>query len=473
MLSVLGQSEYGIFTLANSVVQYVCVFDVGLGPAAVRYNAQYIAQGERQKQANINAMLIIVHAFISAVALCVGLYIFFHLDIVFLKLTTDELILMKKLYLIALGNIVLSFPLSVFESAITAHERFVFLKICNLISTITRPICILSVLYCGYRSVGMIIVSTCFNLGICLINMFYYLFKLKLGIKLQKFDWVLFKSIFSFSVFLILDNVATQIFWNTDQVVLGASVGAAPIAVYQVASQLNGYYKSFSTVPSGMFLPHFSKQISLKVTDQKTMNSIVKIGRIQFMICTYILLGFALCGKQFIALWLKDSTYKPAYYVALILMVPQIFAITQGGFPPALLAKSLHKVKVFVYFISACINITSSLILVRIWGIIGCAVGTAIGLVCAAVLNNLYYLHLKMNMAYFYREILVLLIPTLISAVLGLLAARLFTFSSYFSLMLFIVMFSLIFVAVYWHLGFNEEEKELVLGGVSKILKKR
>lgn len=40
MLRLLGQSEYGLYSLIGAVVGYLSILDLGLGNAMVRYNAK-------------------------------------------------------------------------------------------------------------------------------------------------------------------------------------------------------------------------------------------------------------------------------------------------------------------------------------------------------------------------------------------------------------------------------------------------
>ena len=40
MLRMLGQSEYGLYSLAASVIAYLSILDLGFGNAVVRYTAK-------------------------------------------------------------------------------------------------------------------------------------------------------------------------------------------------------------------------------------------------------------------------------------------------------------------------------------------------------------------------------------------------------------------------------------------------
>lgn len=46
MLRMLGQSEYGLYSLAASLIAYLTVLDLGFGNAIVRYTAKFRAEGK-------------------------------------------------------------------------------------------------------------------------------------------------------------------------------------------------------------------------------------------------------------------------------------------------------------------------------------------------------------------------------------------------------------------------------------------
>ena len=46
----------------------------------------------------------------------------------------------------------------------------------------------------------------------------------------------------------------------------------------------------------------------------------IKVGRVQFLILTLIIVGFSTLGQQFIALWAGEN-YEYAFWIALLLML--------------------------------------------------------------------------------------------------------------------------------------------------------
>lgn len=49
MLRMLGQAEYGIYSLVGSIISYMSIVDLGFGNATIRYIAKYRAVGDKEK----------------------------------------------------------------------------------------------------------------------------------------------------------------------------------------------------------------------------------------------------------------------------------------------------------------------------------------------------------------------------------------------------------------------------------------
>jgi len=47
---LVGQSEYGFYSLVPSVIAYLSVFDLGFGNAVIRYTVKFRAEGKVEEQ---------------------------------------------------------------------------------------------------------------------------------------------------------------------------------------------------------------------------------------------------------------------------------------------------------------------------------------------------------------------------------------------------------------------------------------
>ena len=181
MLTKLGSSEYGLFSLVNTIISYIYLLDMGLGNAIIRYNAKYIAENDEKAIQKINGMFLILYSMISLIGIIIGVIVYKNLGLIFTNgLSSGEVDRIKIMFIVAIINLALSFPLNVFSGIIMANEKFVFIKITNLIKTAINPIIMVTILVLGYKSLGMLIASTIFNIIMGFVNIIYCFYNLKI-----------------------------------------------------------------------------------------------------------------------------------------------------------------------------------------------------------------------------------------------------------------------------------------------------
>ena len=80
MLRMMGQSEYGLYSLVASVISYLTILDLGLGNAIVRYTSQYRTEGKQKEQYELFGMFLVLYSVIGAIALMVGVGLYHQVD---------------------------------------------------------------------------------------------------------------------------------------------------------------------------------------------------------------------------------------------------------------------------------------------------------------------------------------------------------------------------------------------------------
>ncbi|MDB8551641.1 polysaccharide biosynthesis C-terminal domain-containing protein [Turicibacter sanguinis] len=471
MLMSLGQSEYGLFSLTNTIISYVYLLDMGFGNAVIRYNSKYMAENDEESCKNLNGMFLVLYLVVAVIAGIIGIIMYQNFDRWFAQgLSLEEISRIKVMFIIAIINLVCAFPLNIFNGIILAHEKFVFTKMITLLRTIINPLVMIMILLLGYKAIGMLIGSTVFNLAIGAMNIIFCFKYLNVKFKFNHFDKYLLKEIFNFSFFIFLSAIAYKIYWSTDQIILGMFVSASSISIYSIGSQLNGYFTSFSNVINSMFLPKLTKLTVSTTNKKELMNIIVKVSRIQYFIASFILVGFILVGKAFIIRW-AGPEYNQSYFIALLVMGPQLFSIIQALFATLLEAMNKHKIKSFIYLSVAVFNLILTLILVKPYGMIGCAIATAIGMTINAILNNIYYkFTLKLDMEYYWKEILKLCPTSIVIFILGIFYVKLIHPTDYFGIFIFGIIFSITYFGCLWLFGFNKSEKNTIKSFFLKII---
>ena len=224
LIRMLGQSEYGLYSLISSIIGYLTLFDLGFGNAIIVYTARYKAKGEKEKEQKLHGMFMIIYTIIGIIAGIVGFILYLNVNNMFGNtMNAEELESAKSLMIVLIINLVLTFPFSVFSSIITAYEKFVFAKLLNILRIILVPLIMIPLLLNGHKSLSLVIVLTILNISVLLANTVFCLRRIKVKLKFGKIDFKLLKEIFSYSFYIFLNTIIDKANWSIDQFILGAT----------------------------------------------------------------------------------------------------------------------------------------------------------------------------------------------------------------------------------------------------------
>ena len=330
MLRMMGQSEYGLYSLVASVIAYLTIMDFGFGNAIIRYTAKFRAEGRQQEQYAMFGMFLILYSVIGILAFGAGLGLYFNVEALFGDtMTVVEVERAKVLMIILIFNLAVTFPLSIFGAVVTAYEDFIFQKVVQIVRILLNTVVMICLLKMGYRAVAMVVVQTLFNLVTLLLNYYYCRRKIGIRIVFGRFRWGFLREVTVYSFWIFLNAIMDRIYWGTGQFVLGATVGTAAVAVFAVAIYLKDMYYSFSTSISGVFLPKVTAMITTGASEQTVSDLFIRIGRIQYIVLAYVLSAFILLGRPFIALWAGEG-YDETYVIALMFFASTLIPMIQN-----------------------------------------------------------------------------------------------------------------------------------------------
>ncbi len=479
MIRLLGKSEYGLYSTVSSTIAMLSILNLGFKSGYVRYFAKYKKEGDEESIAKLNGLYLIIFSVIGAIALVCGLFLTFNLKLVFSTgLTDKEYITAKVLMLLLTINLATSFPFGVFSNIISTNERFIFLKVVGIIRTVVNPIIVLPLLLLGYGSIAIVVVTITLNLLSDFIYILYVVKVLKNKFVFHGFEKGLFKGIFGFTIFIAINLIVDQINWNIDKVLLGRLRGTASVAVYAVASTLHSYYLMFSTSISSVFTPRIYSLITQTENDkilqrQKLTELFIKVGRIQFLILGLIASGLVFFGKPFISFW-AGVGYEEAYYVALLLILPVTIPLIQNLGIEIQRAQNKHKFRSILYLCMAIANLALSIILIKSYGAIGAAIGTAISLliVNGLIINIYYHKKCNINVVKFFASILRLCVGLIIPVIVGVVIIRFVPLYNIWLMLLFILIYSVIYIVSMWLFAMNSFEKDLIRKPLKKLFGK-
>ena len=464
MLKMLGQNEYGLYSLVASIISYLTLLDFGFGSAVVRYTAKFKAEGKVKEQWEMFGMFLTVYLGIGILAFLAGLGLYFNVDAMFDRtMTATELSQARIMMMLLIVNLAVTFPLSMFGSIITAYENFVFQRVVTMLRLLLSTVVIVVLLFYGYKAVALVVVQTVFNIGYLLINLFYAKYKLKIKVWFSHFDFGLLKEISVFSFWQFLNCIMDRIYWSTGQFVLGSLVGTAAVAVYSVAITLFHMYLTFSNAISGVLLPRVTSMVANKASASEISALFIRTGRLQNIVMQLILSGFIVFGQYFIYLW-AGKDYSDSYIIALIFFLALYIPLIQNTGVLILQARNQQKFRCLVYVAIAIVSLGFQIWFAKVWGAVG--VASAIGgalLLGAGLVINIYYAKVQqINIPKFWREILKMSFVPVILTVIGLIALNYVELTSWIRLAMGIVLYMAIYIPMIWRLSMNADERRLI-----------
>lgn len=474
MLRMMGQSEYGLYSLVASVIAYLTVLDLGFGNAIVRYTAKFRAEKKTEEQYEMFGMFFLLYLVIGIIAFGIGLGLYFNVDTLFGNtMTAVELGRARIMMLLLVANLAFTFPMSIWGSIIQAYEDFVFQKSLNIIRIILNTAVMICLLHFGYKAVAMVVVQTIFNVLTLVVNFIYCRRKLNIHIyfRFKHFHWGFLKEVAIYSFWIFLNAIMDRVYWSTGQFVLGAMVGTAAVAVFAIAIQLEGMYMQFSTAISSVFLPKVTAMVATNRSRKEISDLFIRTGRIQYIVLAYILSGFIIFGRQFIELW-AGAGYTDAYIISLLFFIPLTVPLIQNLGITILQARNEMKFRSVLYIIIALVSLAMQIVLTRFFGGIGCAMGVSGALVVGQILiMNVYYRRRQdLDIKTFWKEISKMSIIPIVLIFSSMMVIRhIFALDSWGKLILGIAAFSLVYIPLFFRFSMTDEERNLFISMVHKI----
>lgn len=315
----------------------------------------------------------------------------------------------------------LSFSQAPYFSIVNAHEKFLFPQCVCLVSTCGVPCLSLMMLLLGLGSVGMTIASMAIAVLTRVAYQIYVRRKMQLRPRIKNLPTNKLKEILGFSFWIFVANVVGQLYNATDTVMIGLipALATTGVAIYNVGGTFNGIMFSLTTGISSLLAPKTNKMVFQGASNKELTDLAIQVGRIQGYIMVLIISGFVAFGRPFIQFYVGDA-YSDAYWVAILMMIPNMIPLVQSICLNVVVAKNKHKFRSLVYLGIAILNVIGTWFLMQTMGIIGAALMTGVALVIGQgfVMNWYYHKKTGLDMVRFWRQMAnVYVVPVLMCAV--------------------------------------------------------
>lgn len=379
----LGDDAFGLWILIFSVTGYYGLFDLGIRSSIVRYIAKYSATEQHDEMNRLINTAMLSYGGIGAVAMLVTLLATYYIRI-FHGIHTDSVATARWLLLMVGSSVSLGFPLGVFSGILEGLQRFYLLYSVNIVSTILRAVLIVIALHRGGGLLTVAFITVSLPLLNQLVNAVaaFHLLRIRIGLQYVKKSTLKLIASYSSTTFIII--VGGRLRFKTDALVIGTFISAAAITYFTIGSRLVDYATEVVSSLAQIFIP-MSSQSQAK-GDLDALRKIFVVGN---RACAFIIFPitaiFTILGKSLIEAWVGPKYVATSYPVLLILLYPTTLMLAQSASGRTLWGMAKHRTWAWVVLAEGISNLILSVLLVRPYGILGDAIGTAIPLTCSMV----------------------------------------------------------------------------------------
>ncbi len=473
MLHCLGKNNFGLFSLAGSLLAYLALMDFGLSPTVTRYLAECVAKKEYEKESDLIAQSVYLFSLLGLLFAIGGAIVYQFLDSLYgAQLTPAEFSDLQWMYILMVANTSLFFPLRAFNGVVAAHQKYKIPGIIGLCSSALSVSATFLLLHWGYGPVALVLAGVVLGMLTAFWNMAYALHVLECPLRFPRPDFRMFKSMSKYAFGIFIPQICDVINWQLAPVCLGAISGLAAVSVYRIGLQIPNIFMSLPFAISSVFFAKIVGMVTQGTSTDVLVRLMAKVSRIQSFMVFICLIGFTLFGYEFLTLYVGKSLQDQvgsAWWISVILMFCTSLPLLMTLSGPIIQAYVLNYRR--AYIILAIMPLTFLVGIVLSYPLQGIGFALATG-GCSAVLGSLLVnrLILKNRLGLdlstffsllFHKTWLPLCVTVLFGAVMQVLSISMN--ASWGWLTLKCVCTTIVYVVLMWKLWANDEEKQILL----------
>ena len=381
ILHHLGDDAFGLWTLVFAITGYYGLFDFGIRSSVIRYVAKFSAVDDREELHRLINTSLFSYGCVAALLLVLTALGSFHVDKIF-HVEPAFMHTARILFIMVGASLALGFPFAVFAGTLEGLQKFHLLNGVNILNTLLRAVLIVFVLKHGYGLLTVALITVLLPLLGGVINALsvFRLIGLRIGPRLVSRNT--FRKIVNYGSVTFMISVAYRLRFKTDALVIAAFLPAAQITYFTIGSRLVDYAGEVVSSLAQIFVPLSSQ--SHATGDVAALRKIFVAGnRACALVIFPIAAMLAVLGKSAIEAWVGPRYVQSGYPVLMILLIPSTIMLAQSASGRILYGMAKHKTWAWIVLAEGIANLVLSMLLVRPYGIVGDALGTAIPLTCS------------------------------------------------------------------------------------------
>jgi O-antigen/teichoic acid export membrane protein len=374
----LGKETYGLWMIVASMSAYFQLLDGGFRHSLVRHIAEADAQHDERRINELASTFVVIFSGIGLVVLSGTALVAFAVLPRYPKIDAEHLGMAQAVMLILGTRVALALPMSVFGAVSTSRQAFARNGMTAIGVTLLQTFATIQVLSSGYGLVPL--VATTASIGVLSYAVYahtaYHVLPSLRIRPLAGFRRERLTELASFGAYVFLINIAVQVGFNVDNLVVGAWLGTAAVAVYAVAFRLADYQRQLCNQFNGLLFPVLVRFGALGNT-ASLRDTVTESTRVAFALVAGVTVTLLLVGDSLILAWVGPDFAAgrgPLY----VLAITGIVLVAQQPLGSMLMGTGRHRMVAAACIVESTANLLLSMLLVQRYGLLGVALGTMI-----------------------------------------------------------------------------------------------
>jgi O-antigen/teichoic acid export membrane protein len=470
IISHIGATRFGIYSLAYSLVNFLGLLDLGVATSITKSVAEHNAKGEKKELCELLSTMFFFYlalgVLISSILFVMGT---FFLDS--FKIPPSSFVEAKSVVYILAVTALFNWPLSVFQSTLAGLQRYDLTARLGMVSSFMSQFSNFLLLTFGFGLVHIVVSEAMLSVaGLMLLLVIAYRVLGYFPVSPKYFSGSTAKSLISFSSQVFILQVANQISYRVDTIVLGVFKPVAAITTYEAANKFQGFCSRINYISSSAIMPAASELSATSETD--TLQKLyLKGGKFSAGLTLSVAIPLFFLAKPLLIRWLGPDFVDAT--VATQVFVFVWFVNAAMGLNSTVMV-GVGKVKLLALSVlsKSLLNLALSIILVQKYGVLGVVSATVTAeLIFIPIIMRHSLKVLKISLRRYVAELIIKpYVPAIVTSIAIYSIISLRMPSSWIDIILYGIATSGLYFMSFYLFSLNKSEKSRILDAAKQKL---
>ena len=323
-ISKISSDGYGIWVLVGSLTGYFSLLQLGIGPAVIKYIAQFHALNDEKSVCDVINAALLFSLFVGIIA---GIVIYF-LSPFFVSLFH----LPTSLYVQSLMSFrtgAIFYPVflvsNVYVSVFIGYQHYVISNGLNITQISLTSIIGGILLVLNFGVVGLVIAGGIVDI-VCIIVGQYLLYKMVKHYELKLSGALsMLRKMFRYSIYVFISQLSQVINARLAELIIGIVIGPSAVTFFNIPSRLIGYFSSGASSISAVLFP-FASELQAGLDTERIKRTFLMATRYFTFLIVPFYFFVMVYSKSILMLWLSDEIAKESYKLMILYSIAYLIA---------------------------------------------------------------------------------------------------------------------------------------------------